>query len=125
MLHLTADDALVEQHYGLNARRSLLFSAIRLDSYPLVSPLIAERDGERLLLVRQQEQGNALSAGVPAEQIRFYAPWVTIDPRVVEGTRVAGSLSELVAELAGDGRCLLYTSPSPRDRTRSRMPSSA
>ena len=23
------------------------------------------------------------------------------------------------------GRCLLYTSPSPRDRTRSRMPSSA
>ena len=25
----------------------------------------------------------------------------------------------------GDSRCLLYTSPSPRDRTRSRMPSSA
>ena len=24
-----------------------------------------------------------------------------------------------------DTRCLLYTSPSPRDRTRSRMPSSA
>ena len=24
-----------------------------------------------------------------------------------------------------DGTCLLYTSPSPRDRTRSRMPSSA
>ena len=26
---------------------------------------------------------------------------------------------------ASDGSCLLYTSPSPRDRTRSRMPSSA
>ena len=26
---------------------------------------------------------------------------------------------------AGDAACLLYTSPSPRDRTRSRMPSSA
>ena len=26
---------------------------------------------------------------------------------------------------AGDNACLLYTSPSPRDRTRSRMPSSA
>ena len=26
---------------------------------------------------------------------------------------------------AGSGSCLLYTSPSPRDRTRSRMPSSA
>ena len=29
------------------------------------------------------------------------------------------------AELAMDETCLLYTSPSPRDRTRSRMPSSA
>ena len=30
------------------------------------------------------------------------------------------------SEVAGRGnRCLLYTSPSPRDRTRSRMPSSA
>ena len=28
-------------------------------------------------------------------------------------------------ELADIIRCLLYTSPSPRDRTRSRMPSSA
>ena len=31
-------------------------------------------------------------------------------------------------QIAGDGQgraCLLYTSPSPRDRTRSRMPSSA
>ena len=27
--------------------------------------------------------------------------------------------------LGGKGACLLYTSPSPRDRTRSRMPSSA
>ena len=27
--------------------------------------------------------------------------------------------------IAGDKICLLYTSPSPRDRTRSRMPSSA
>ena len=27
--------------------------------------------------------------------------------------------------LAGNNGCLLYTSPSPRDRTRSRMPSSA
>ena len=37
-----------------------------------------------------------------------------------EGRCVAG---KQVANLAG--ACLLYTSPSPRDRTRSRMPSSA
>ena len=33
-------------------------------------------------------------------------------------------MTELRSELRKEG-CLLYTSPSPRDRTRSRMPSSA
>ena len=35
-----------------------------------------------------------------------------------------GSRFEIGVSVA-PGRCLLYTSPSPRDRTRSRMPSSA
>ena len=30
-----------------------------------------------------------------------------------------------IATITGNPPCLLYTSPSPRDRTRSRMPSSA
>ena len=34
-------------------------------------------------------------------------------------------LLELVFEASQVHNCLLYTSPSPRDRTRSRMPSSA
>ena len=34
-------------------------------------------------------------------------------------------LSELVLDFSEFIDCLLYTSPSPRDRTRSRMPSSA
>ena len=36
-----------------------------------------------------------------------------------------GVAATLMASLAQDYVCLLYTSPSPRDRTRSRMPSSA
>ena len=37
-----------------------------------------------------------------------------------------GTLNEVVNGIAEQpNRCLLYTSPSPRDRTRSRMPSSA
>ena len=32
---------------------------------------------------------------------------------------------ESTSRQAADNACLLYTSPSPRDRTRSRMPSSA
>ena len=57
-------------------------------------------------------------------------------PEIDDNTKVAIPLRNLVALGAGivmattayvtlDTRCLLYTSPSPRDRTRSRMPSSA
>ena len=51
------------------------------------------------------------------------------ESKPLKGARIVGSLHmtiqtgvliETLAEL-----CLLYTSPSPRDRTRSRMPSSA
>ncbi|WP_063039616.1 aminopeptidase P family N-terminal domain-containing protein [Nocardia grenadensis] len=103
MLSITADPAQVARTYGLDARKSLLFSAIRLDSHPFVAPLIARTGDEEYLLVRQQEQGNALSAGVPKERMKFYAPWVTIDPRVVADTPAAESLVSLVRELAQDG----------------------
>ena len=42
------------------------------------------------------------------------------------GLAIAHALGEAGAKLVVTSRtCLLYTSPSPRDRTRSRMPSSA
>ena len=42
---------------------------------------------------------------------------------VAKGSSVSDILKE--AEITLNKNCLLYTSPSPRDRTRSRMPSSA
>ena len=39
--------------------------------------------------------------------------------------RSAEDAERAVASAAAADACLLYTSPSPRDRTRSRMPSSA
>ena len=39
--------------------------------------------------------------------------------------RRCGSTFRLILKGLVDDPCLLYTSPSPRDRTRSRMPSSA
>ena len=48
---------------------------------------------------------------------RQIGAWQAKDVKMVEG--VIDSFPERI------GRCLLYTSPSPRDRTRSRMPSSA
>ena len=38
---------------------------------------------------------------------------------------VASTIQQLYLAVNRDDICLLYTSPSPRDRTRSRMPSSA
>src|SRR5665811_2161687 len=43
---------------------------------------------------------------------------------MLNGKDLTRAKPERVAQ-AGIGYCLLYTSPSPRDRTRSRMPSSA
>ena len=42
----------------------------------------------------------------------------------IEGTVTTNGNIRVDGEIKGD-ICLLYTSPSPRDRTRSRMPSSA
>lgn len=104
MLTLTTDRAAVRDEFGLDPRKSLLFSAIRLDSHPLVAPVIARSPGgESVLLVRQQEQGNVLSAGVDRERVRFYAPWVTIDPSPIEGVEVSPSLVDLVTDLASGG----------------------
>ena len=45
---------------------------------------------------------------------------------VTIGANAADAISPYVVQVTVDGcTCLLYTSPSPRDRTRSRMPSSA
>ena len=51
--------------------------------------------------------------------------WVTLGRLITwhESLELARKMNE--GKFAGYNNCLLYTSPSPRDRTRSRMPSSA
>ena len=71
---------------------------------------------------RFQVDGNTI---LPAEKVQeLVAPYV--GKGKVYGD-VQKSLEALENEYRrlGYGTCLLYTSPSPRDRTRSRMPSSA
>ena len=46
------------------------------------------------------------------------------NPLYQEAVRLFGNKKHVIAAVQG-AACLLYTSPSPRDRTRSRMPSSA
>ncbi|WP_436700537.1 M24 family metallopeptidase [Nocardioides sp. BYT-33-1] len=101
MPRIVFDADQIERDYGFRPQDRLLFSAIRLDSHRFVMPLIYQGDGGQTLLVRQQEQGNVLSAGVAPEQLRFYEPWVTIDPRPVADFPAAPSLPALVRDLAG------------------------
>ena len=60
------------------------------------------------------------SVGFDGEYIEFMAPGVIILTAIF--TSIFGGVNTLWDRRYG---CLLYTSPSPRDRTRSRMPSSA
>ena len=46
-------------------------------------------------------------------------------PKVARERAERAAAEAAAAREAAGGDCLLYTSPSPRDRTRSRMPSSA
>ena len=57
---------------------------------------------------------------------------IAANPAVVTSSASAGTISGnnslcqgSTVQLSNNSTCLLYTSPSPRDRTRSRMPSSA
>ena len=64
----------------------------------------------------------ALGSGYPVAFALPGSAIVTILLAGLTGALVEGDSS---AYFIQDGPCLLYTSPSPRDRTRSRMPSSA
>ena len=74
---------------------------------------ISEAESETL----QQELRDSEEARTA---FRLYAELDTVI-REVADTQGVGTISKA----GGSSICLLYTSPSPRDRTRSRMPSSA
>ena len=61
------------------------------------------------------------------EEFEFLDDWEARYAHIIDLGRANPSLdaSERVEHTRVRGCCLLYTSPSPRDRTRSRMPSSA
>ena len=70
------------------------------------------------------------SNGAPVIEAIYDAQDASATPQVITGgvlnqmIKIKGKNLSHVKSISFNG-CLLYTSPSPRDRTRSRMPSSA
>ena len=61
--------------------------------------------------------------GKPSEVIHLRAP--NMEPNFFSNSNLKYSNLETLLRFEHQSTCLLYTSPSPRDRTRSRMPASA
>ena len=69
---------------------------------------------------------NDAQTGVDAIFNNVSTPTDETSDKLIQALRTDDyALIMAVADDSGDDTCLLYTSPSPRDRTRSRMPSSA
>ena len=89
---------------------------------PPQTPAAATRPACNDRQARQPDQNDYADCG---ENCQFVPLWVAVRERGVRDAgghvvphRVGGKTREAIA-------CLLYTSPSPRDRQKSRMPSSA
>lgn len=91
----------VVRHFGVDPVAQFLFTTIRRDSHRVTRP-IGLLDGDRsALLVRHQELGNAYTAGLAADAVVPYEPYVTFDERLLHSVRSAESLAAAVAERAG------------------------
>ena len=98
-------DANIEE--GLKAVRQALLEA---DVHFKLAKDFAERVKERALgdqRLKGVEASDQFVHAVHAELVELMGP------------------EDATLQIAKDGPCLLYTSPSPRDRQKSRMPSSA
>ena len=92
-------------------RESRVFRNLSPAAMAQLSMIAEERElGARVTLFNEGDEGNTL----------FLIRYGTVS--ILRKDRQSGAEEEIAT--LGTG-CLLYTSPSPRDRTRSRMPSSA
>ena len=76
-------------------------------------------------LVKEIFQFGDIKSFKEGDVIMDYGKYVRMMPIITKGTVKVSRMEENGKELLLYYFCLLYTSPSPRDRTRSRMPSSA
>ena len=99
--------------------------------HPKLEPSLSHRLGGNVEKLRSRE---SVSAGGGVKLRAYFTPgheddhvcyYMSAGKVLFSGDTILGNSSSSVRNLKQYMVCLLYTSPSPRDRTRSRMPSSA
>ena len=80
---------------------------------------------ERHIAAELQVRPEQVAAAVALLDDGNTIPFIARYRKEVTGTLDEEQLRHVAEQIARLRACLLYTSPSPRDRTRSRMPSSA
>ena len=112
-----------------NVGKSTLVNQLIGDKIAITSP-VAQTTRNRLRAILTTDEAQLILVDTPG----IHKPHHLLGERLVRSARSAiGEVDQVLLLLEGceaPGRgdafiCLLYTSPSPRDRTRSRMPSSA
>ena len=133
---LTFDDVLLLPGYSeVTAKDVSLVTKLTRNinlNLPLVSAAMDTVTEAGLAIAIAQEGGigivhKNLTVQEQAEQVRRvkkFESGVVKDPITIDHTATIAELIELT-RANGISGCLLYTSPSPRDRQKSRMPSSA
>ena len=109
-------------------------SLIREELFPIrevarltgVNPVTLRAWERRYGLIQptRTESGHRLYSMTDIERVRSILGWIERGVAVSKVGKILAK-TEPLKVLAQVIPCLLYTSPSPRDRTRSRMPSSA
>ena len=102
-----------------------IFCLAGCDLFDLEEVPIQPRDESGRLAPDEPGLLNRFGTAVAVSQQMLAVGTPGFDIPVQEGeAALTGAGAVLIFQRSGNG-CLLYTSPSPRDRTRSRMPSSA
>ena len=129
----------LSDYYDVNLKRARLARFEQHPNYTHVHADLADRGAIEAVFATHTPQRVVNLAAQAGVRYAATNPHVYVDTNVVgflhilEGCRhhgvehlvFASTSSVYGANLAMPFSCLLYTSPSPRDRTRSRMPSSA
>jgi hypothetical protein len=116
----TSPDSRVE----LNSSKAYAVTYSQSDGYFIFDHLTIPRMSQDLCLTSQDES-NRLSNPVCIPEPPLANSYTEIGPILLSPTLSLDLQNQYSSGQSIPNSCLLYTSPSPRDRTRSRMPSSA